>query len=149
MKQHKGKIVEKAIKKSGYQMKALAEKLKIARNTLYGKLKEIELEDALIMRIGGIIHYDFTIDFPHLCDNRDTRVEEEAPSYTSMDYKHPSFIQLQELNRKYLQLLEGYNKLLKILIMLANNNELTGIKKEIEAFLTKEEKEDPLKEDLL
>lgn len=144
MEQHKGKILEEAIKKSGYQMKGLAERLGIARNTLYTKMKEAELDDAFIMKVSSIIHYDFSIDFPHLskCDVSYNNGEEVQGMYKNPGSKNPDFIQLQELNRKYLRLLEGYNKLLKILILLANNNDLMGIKKEITEFLSDEEKED-------
>lgn len=142
MEQHKGKIVEAAIKRSGYQMKSLADKLGIARNTLYTKMKEMELEDSFIEKIGNIIHYDFSIDFPDLNNSARTYAEESQAIYKSAGYKNPDFIQLQELNRKYLKLLEDYNKLLKILILLANSNELIGIKKEITEFLENEEIED-------
>ncbi|WP_339044041.1 helix-turn-helix domain-containing protein [Cardinium endosymbiont of Tipula unca] len=147
MEQHKGKIVEEAIKKSGYQMKALAERLGIARNTLYTKIKEAELDDAFIIKIGSIIHYDFFIDFPHLsnCEiphYNNNNNEEIQGAYRNPGSRNPDFIQLQELNRKYLRLLEDYNKLLKILILLANNNDLMGIKKEITEFLSDEEQDD-------
>ena len=66
MEQHKGKIVEEAIKKSGFRMKALASKLGIARNTLYNKLKEADIKEAFIIQIGKIIHYDFANDFPNI-----------------------------------------------------------------------------------
>ncbi|ROT47305.1 helix-turn-helix domain-containing protein [Candidatus Cardinium hertigii] len=144
MKQHKGKIVEEAIKKSGYQVKALAERLGIARNTLYTRMKEMDLDDSFILKIGKIIHYDFSIDFPALDTSQSSYVEEPQVLYKSAGYRNPDFTQLQELNRKYLKLLEDYNKLLKILILLANSNELMGIKKEIMEFLENEEKQDEI-----
>ena len=147
MIQHKGTIVAEAIKKSGYQMKALAEKLGIARNTLYTKLNEIELEDFFIIKVGNIIHYDFSIDFPHLAHkDKYTHVEEIQGSYKNLNCKNPDLVQLQELNKKYLTLLEDYNKLLKILILLANSNELMGIKKDIMQFLDHEESDEEIKD---
>ncbi|TDG95585.1 helix-turn-helix domain-containing protein [Cardinium endosymbiont of Culicoides punctatus] len=148
MEQHKGKIVEIAIRKSGYQMKALAEKLGIARNTLYTKIREAELDDAFIIKISNIIHYDFSTEFPHLNKydtapnpNPDITTYNELGPYRKPGPTNPDFIQLQELNKKYLILLEDYNNLLKILILLANNNDLVGIKKEITEFLAEEEDE--------
>lgn len=140
MKQHKGKIVEEAIKKSGYQMKALAKKLGIARNTLYTKLKDADLEDIFITRVGNVICYNFSIDFPNLADREAAYMEESSSIYR--EAKSPDYVQLQELTKRYVNLLEDYNNLLKILILLANSNELVGIKKEITEFLEREEKEE-------
>jgi len=142
MKEHKGKIVESAIKKSGYQMKSLAKRLGVARNTLYTKLKEAELDDVFIVKIARIIHYDFSIDFPQLAAQLSlNQVEENDGIYGNNLYRNPDFVELQLLNKKYLKLLEDYNKLLKLLILLANSNELVGIKKEITEFLELDEKE--------
>lgn len=155
---HKGKIIEEAIKETGYQMKAIAKGLGIARNTLYNKLKETELEDSFIIHVSNIIYYDFSKVFPEVYKRVAAKVENnperlylakpgersasgELPYYSS-EYKNPYFLQLQALSGKYLRLMEEYHKLLKILMVLANSNELIGIKKEIMEFLKNEEKED-------
>lgn len=54
----------------------------------------------------------------------------------------PYFIRLEKLNKKYLRLMEDYTKLLKILVVLANNNELEGVKQEIITFIDHQERED-------
>lgn len=153
MEQHKGKIVEEAIKKSGFRMKALAKKLGIARNTLYTRLKEADIKDAFIIEIGKVIHYDFSNDFPGICGKNAKRDNTPFPDYAPKGdgYKYsdesnalikdPHFVQLQALNKKYLRLMEDYNKLLKMLIVLANDNELMGIKQEIMAFIKNEAQE--------
>ena len=155
---HKGKIIEAAIKETGYQMKAVAKGLGIARNTLYNRLKEVELEDSFIINVSNIIHYDFSKVFPEVYERVAAKVENnperlylhksgergasnELPHY-STEYKNPYFLQLQTLSGKYLRLMEDYHKLLKILMLLANNNELIGIKKEIMEFLENEGRED-------
>ncbi|WP_243518512.1 helix-turn-helix domain-containing protein [Candidatus Cardinium sp. cBcalN1] len=148
MEQHKGKIVEEAIKKSGFRMKALANKLGIARNTLYTRLKEADIKDSFILAIGRIIHYDFSNDFPGIDQKNENkyRFNAEAPDYElkennyklssdSAVIKDPYFDKLQALNKKYLNLMEDYNKLLQILILLANDNELIGIKQDIVGFI--------------
>ncbi|WP_419241689.1 helix-turn-helix domain-containing protein [Cardinium endosymbiont of Nabis limbatus] len=159
---HKGKIVEEAIKKTGYQMKAVAKRLGIARNTLYTRLKEAELEDSFIIRVSNIIHYDFSRDFPEVYKRVSAKFENsperlyldksegpgtsnELPHYNAQ-YKNPYFLELQKLNGKYLRLMEDYRKLLKILMLLANSNELPDIKKDIIEFIENEEKEDKGKE---
>lgn len=154
---HKGEIIEKAIKETGYQMKAVAKGLGISRNTLYIKLKKAELEDWFIIHISHIIHYDFSKVFPEVYErvaakitNNPERIypnksvgpgrPDEFPHYDHV-YKNPYFIQLQKLREKYLKLMEDYHKLLKILMLLANNNELVDIKKEIMEFIENEEED--------
>lgn len=154
MEQHKGKIVEAAIKKSGFRMKALANKLGIARNTLYTRLKDAHIKDAFIIEIGKVIHYDFSNDFPGIYKKNVKQDNAEKPDYTPKGdgYKYsdelhammgdPYFVRLQKLNKKYLRLMEDYNKLLKVLMLLANNNELAGITQEIMACIKNEEPAD-------
>lgn len=136
--QHKGEIVETAIKQSGYQVKALARELGISRNTLYLKLRNANLDNSFIARVGQIIHYDFA---PAIEDwspqdgayARDTKMDYHAPIHKHLDY-----VAYQKLHNKYLQLLEDYNSLCKLLVLLANNNDIAGIKKEIAEFLEEE-----------
>lgn len=153
MEQHKGKIVENAIKKSGFRMKALAKKLGIARNTLYTRLKEADIKETFIIEIGKIIHYDFSNDFPGIYERNEPKDNTESRDYDPKEDRHkyfdesavirdPYFLQLQALSKKSLKLMEDYNKLLKILIILANDNELVGIKQEIMAFMKNQEQED-------
>lgn len=154
---HEGKIIEEAIKETGYQMKAVAKGLGITRNTLYKRLKDAELEDSFIIQVSNIIHYDFSKVFPevyekvaakvednpgplYVAKSRERGVSDKLPYY-STEYKNPYFLQLQALTGKYLSLMDDYHKLLKILMVLANSNELIGIKKEIMEFLKNEGKE--------
>ncbi|WP_342265707.1 helix-turn-helix domain-containing protein [Cardinium endosymbiont of Philonthus spinipes] len=153
MEQHKGKIVENAIKKSGFRMKALAGKLGIARNTLYTRLKEADLKESFIIEIGRVIHYDFSSDFPGIYERNAQKDDAKVPRYKLKEDNHQytdefsvllkdtHFNQLQELNKKYLKLMEEYNKLLKALIIMANDAELAGIKQEIMAFVKEQEQE--------
>lgn len=162
IEKHQGKIIEAAIKETGYHMKAVAKGLGIARNTLYKRLKEAVLEDSFIIDVSNIIHYDFSKVFPEVYKSVAAKVENnperlyldrsgergasnELPHYNT-EYKNPYFLQLQTLNGKYLRLMEEYHKLLKILMFLANSNDLIGTKKEIMEFLENEEKGDLGKE---
>lgn len=154
MQQHKGKIVEDAIKRSGFRMKALAKNLGIARNTLYTRLKEADIKEGFIIEIGKIIHYDFTHDFPDIYEKNKNINNHSSPHYKTKEsgsklihessniIKDPDFIKLEALNKKYLKLMEDYNKLLKILILLANNNEVMDIKQDIVAFIKNEEQKE-------
>ena len=136
--QHKGEIVEAAIKQSGYQVKALARELGIARNTLYLKLKNANLDNGFIARIGEIIHYDFASAIEDWSPQDSAYAKDAVMDYRAPTYKHLDYVAYQKLNNKYLQLLEDYTKLCKLLVLLANNNDIAGIKKEIAEFLEEE-----------
>lgn len=125
MNKHRGEIVEEAIRKSGFSLKKLAERLKISRNTLYNRFKEPALSYEFITAVGSIIHYNFEIDFPEL-EEETNRVGERPVSYVERNT-----VELLKLEKKYTNLLERYNELLSILVKVANTNELETLRKEI------------------
>jgi len=129
MKKHRGEIVEDAIRKSGFSLKKLSERLGISRNTLYNRFKEPELSYGFIRAVGNIIHYNFEIDFAELHEEAN-ELSEGPVSYMDRDA-----VELLSLEKKYTALLERYNKLLGILVRLANTNELQTLRKEILRFL--------------
>ncbi|UWW97439.1 MAG: hypothetical protein NMK33_02655 [Candidatus Cardinium sp.] len=153
MEQHKGKIVEAAIKKSGFRMKILAKKLGIARNTLYIRLKEADVKDSFIIEVGKIIHYDFSNDFPDIYRKNEVQDHIEPPDYkfkgnvarlideSNALIRDSNLVKLEALNKKYLRLMEDYNKLLKVLILLANDNDVMNIKQDIIQFLKSDAQE--------
>jgi len=122
MRQHRGEILEAVIRRSGYSIKALAERLGISRNTIYNKFKEHDLSYDFIVRVGNIIHYDFTHDYP------------EIKTIVSTDKAHHP-AELWRLEQKYTRLLERYNKLLGFLVKTANDYHLEKLKREIDKFL--------------
>lgn len=129
MKQHRGSIVEDAVRQSGFSLKKLAERLKISRNTLYNRFKEPQLSYDFILAVGSIIHYDFLADLPELPAIAN-ELEEQSISYLSS-----SRTEIIKLERKYVCLLERYNKLLSILVKLSHIDELHTIRQEILKFL--------------
>ena len=131
MKKHRGEIVEDVIRKSGFSLKKLSERLGISRNTLYNRFREAELSYRFIRAVGNIIHYNFEIDFAELHEETN-EISERPLSYIDRDA-----VELLSLEKKYTDLLERYNKLLGILVRLANTNELQTLRKEILRFLEK------------
>jgi DNA-binding Lrp family transcriptional regulator len=129
MKKHRGEIVEDVIRKSGFSLKKLSERLGISRNTLYNRFKEPELSYGFIRAVGNIIHYNFEADFAELHE------EAHAISEGPVSYMDRDAVELLRLEKKYTVLLERYNKLLGILVKLANTNELQTLRKEILQFL--------------
>ncbi|MHB9147168.1 MAG: helix-turn-helix domain-containing protein [Candidatus Amoebophilus sp.] len=131
---HRGHIVEKIVRKSGYSLTKLAEKLGISRNTLYNRFDNANLGYRFIMDVGNIIHYDFTLDFPEI------KKESSLISDYSMAVpkREDRAADLWRIEGKYTHLLEKYTKLLGILVKIANENELHTLKKEIVNLLEKE-----------
>ena len=122
MRQHRGEILESVIRRSGYSIKALAERLDVSRNTIYNKFREHDLSYDFMVKVGDIIHYDFTVDCP------------EIKTTVSLD-KDQHAVELWRLEKKYTRLLERYNRLLSFLIKIANDYHLARLKKDIDKFL--------------
>lgn len=131
--QGKGKIVQKIVKKSGHKLVAISKRLGMSRATLYKRFKEGKLTDRFLFALGEIIGYDFTEAFPNLKNSIHYRPAEKEPQ----EYHKGSPPQLDQIQKKYAQTLESYNKLLKFLVRLVNDNELHTIKEEIADFIKK------------
>ena len=125
---HKGHIVERVVRKSGYSITGLAKRLGISRNTLYNRFDNPNLGYRFIIEVSNIIHYDFTLDFPEIKEEAEISGESPVPS---IDRGAAELLKMEE---KYINLLERFSKLLGILVKLANQNELHTLKKEIVEF---------------
>lgn len=115
---HRGKIVERIVRKSGYSITKLAERLGISRNTLYNRFAAPQLKYRFIIEIGAIIHYDFTFDFPEIKD----RPEWSNAKAPFVPYEANKAAELWRMEGKYSHLLEKYDKLLTIVMKLADEN---------------------------
>ena len=129
MREHRGEIVEDAVRKSGFSLKKLSERLGISRNTLYNRFGDPELSYEFIRTVGNIIHYNFSIDFAELKEEVDEMGE------GSINYADRDTAELLKLEKKYTGLLERYNKLLGVLARCAHTNELQTLRKEVIKFL--------------
>lgn len=127
---HRGEIIRDAIKSSGVAIGVVAEKLGVSRKTLYNKFKEASIPYSFILRLGEVIHYDFSQDFPNLSknvkkdvkppvqtttgnlllpfDGNNVAPQEESKPNNVKDYQDELVI----LQRKYITLLEKFNELL-------------------------------------
>jgi predicted transcriptional regulator len=122
MRQHRGEILESVIRKSGYSLKSLAEKLGVSRNTIYNKFKEHDLSYDFIVRVGELIHYDFTFEYPEI----KTKVLTDVNRHVA---------ELWWLEKKYIRLLEHYNQLMGFLLRMANDYHLEILKKDVDKFI--------------
>ena len=123
---HRGEILEKTLRKSGYSFTKLAGKLGISRNTLYKRFENANLSYHFIMEVGKIIYYDFTLEFPEMKEGAD-----------GLASQSPIF----KIQAKYTRLLENYNELLAMITRMANQHGFYKIKQEIVKLIDTEKEE--------
>ena len=133
---HKGEIVDIAVRRSGYSLTKVAQRLRISRGTLYKRFTERDLSDEFILQVGKAINYDFSIDFPELED--DKRVMESLKKRKVNSEVIISTRSLIKLEKKYKKLLDAYHKLVIFLIKIGEENNLQELKEELAEFLKDE-----------
>ena len=108
--QHKGKILEKAVRESGMPLTKLTQRLKKSRRWIYNSFENSNVSIDYILEIGKIIHYDFSEDIIVLKKYRNMAstgnyelIRESQEEGTSSDF----------WKNKYVSLLEKYNLLLE------------------------------------
>ena len=124
---HRGEMMKEAIKASGVAVGVVAEKLGISRKTLYNKFKESSIPYSFILKLGEVIHHDFSQEFPHLGKTvKKEAPKPQAPAPNSLllpfdgepqEPYRPNNMreceqELVKLQRKYIALLENFNELL-------------------------------------
>ncbi|MBC5992644.1 helix-turn-helix domain-containing protein [Pontibacter cellulosilyticus] len=124
---HRGEIIREAIKASGVAVGVVADKLGISRKTLYNKFKESSIPFSFILKLGEVIHHDFSQEFPHL--SKSVKKEPALPQMPASTNLLLPFdgepagtpkpnnmkeceAELVALQRKYIALLEKFNELL-------------------------------------
>jgi len=118
---HRGEIVEKVVRKSGYSLTKLADKLEISRNTLYNRFQNANLSYRFIREVGRVLHYDFSAHFPEMSK------EGYAEGNKNND--------LIRIEIKYSNLLEKHIKLLELLVKVANEAENHSLKQELNKLI--------------
>ena len=106
---HKGEIIKEAIEESGVKKSRIAHEMGISRGTLYNIFERMDVDNDTILKIGAIIHYDFTEKFPKLKNNKTEEPHEGYHSQVVAELKD----EVDLWKGKYTSLLEEYNKLLK------------------------------------
>lgn len=102
--QHKGEIVEKAVRDSGMPLTKLSAKMHKSRRWMYNAFENENLSIDYILEIGKIIHYDFSEDLKDL-----KKFKESADTFGINSNSSDS----DYWKNKYLNLLEKHNKLLE------------------------------------
>lgn len=108
--QHKGEIIEKAIRQSGYSITKLAKKLGKSARWMYYMFESSNVSIDHILEIGEILHHDFSNEIKELKKYKVlNEIQAIKDSETSYKSKHE---ELEYWKNKYLALLEKHNQLL-------------------------------------
>jgi predicted transcriptional regulator len=105
--QHKGEIVEKAVRESGYSITKLAARLGKSRRWVYDAFQNRNLSIDVILEIGKVIFYDFSNDLLEL-----KRFKVNAQDSAQFTYQVDEN-SVEYWKNKYLDLLEKYNRMLE------------------------------------
>lgn len=108
--QHKGEIVEKAVRDSGYSITKLAKRMGKSRRWVYQIFESSNVSIDYILEIGKIVHHDFSKDIKELktySASMANQIMNEPPQRFSSDKEESEF-----WKNKYLLILEKYNDLL-------------------------------------
>ncbi len=108
--QHKGEIIEKAVRSSGYSITKLADSLGRSRRWIYQIFESPNVPIDYILDIGRIIHHDFSDEVRELKVYRiktSTDNFQESPQNSLSDRN-----EVEYWKNKYLTVLENYNELL-------------------------------------
>jgi hypothetical protein len=106
--QHRGEIVERAVRQSGMPLTQLTKKLGKSRRWIYTAFENPVLSIEVILEIGKVIHHDFSNDINELKNYRQLTTEAIELHYTAFDENTVEY-----WKNKYLILLEKYNTLLE------------------------------------
>ena len=108
--QHKGEIIEKAVRESGHSITKLAQKMGKSRRWVYQIFDSSIVPIDYIMEIGKIIHHDFTDDIKG--------IKLYSGAINPMPFEDPSLSkkgkpdEVEYWKEKYMVLLEKYTDLL-------------------------------------
>lgn len=109
--QHKGEILEKAVRDSGMPLTKLTKKLSRSRRWIYNAFENPNVSIEYILEIGKIIHHDFTDDISELKKYRTMTSEVLTEEKTQKERNCEDSTEFWK--NKYLGILEKYNILLE------------------------------------
>lgn len=104
--QHRGKIVEQAVRRSGYSLTKLTQRLGKSRRWIYHAFENPILSIDVVLEISKVIHYDFSDEIIML--KRYNSGVKEPISKPYIETETADF-----WKNKYFVLLEKYNELLE------------------------------------
>ena len=104
--EHRGEIIEQAVRKSGMSLVTISKKMGKSRRWLYLQFENPLVSLDVVLQIGKIIHYDFAQEIKEF---NPTRMSLEEPLVGFKNEENSA----EYWKNKYLKLLEDYSALLK------------------------------------
>jgi len=105
---HRGEIVEKAVRESGFSLTKLAQRMGKSRKWLYDAFENPNFSIEFVLEIGKIIHHDFRLDFRFELPPEDWSITEEPQgvylsSRDEIAYWKDKYIQVLEENKRLME----------------------------------------------
>ena len=108
--QHKGEIIEKAVRESGFSITRLAERMGKSRRWVYQIFESQIVPVDYVLAIGKIIHHDFTEEIEELKIYK-LNVAKQITNDRQQAFGNDKD-EVEYWKNKYLSVLEKYNELL-------------------------------------
>jgi len=106
--QHKGELIEKAVRESGYSITRLAKKMGKSRRWVYQIFEKPNVPLDYVLELGKVLHHDFSKEIKGLKEYK------QGSTLQKWDDPEGEFFTDQEKaeywKNKYLMLLEKYNE---------------------------------------
>lgn len=105
---NKGEIVELVIRRNNLSISELSRRLHVSRRSVYNWFDQTDLSLDVICKIGEVLDYDFSPDFPDLFNRKKLKSidmhpeQQEETQQNSVNY----------WRNKYINLLEKHNEIL-------------------------------------
>lgn len=114
MNHHHGQIIERVIRRNGHSISELARLANVNRRSVYNWFNQKSLKPEIIFRIGCVINYDFSVDFPDLF-SKDDFIKQSIP-FTAIATTGTDLVDADYWKNKYIDLLERYNRMLLMVV---------------------------------
>ena len=100
---NKGEIVELVIRRNNLSISELSRRLHVSRRSVYNWFEQKDLSIDIICKVGDVLDYDFSSDFPDLFTRRKSRIISQMdqdftlePQQNSVNYWRNKYINLLE-----------------------------------------------------
>lgn len=111
MDSNAGQIVERVVRRNKVSISELARRMQVNRRSVYNWFDQKTLKIDIICKIGHVLNYDFSVDFPEAFGERGiSSMEKVVDSTDENEHKQPNSVHYWMV--KYISLLEKYNELL-------------------------------------
>lgn len=107
MEIHHGQTIERIIRRNGYSITELARLTNVNRRSVYNWFNQRYLKPEIIRRIGTVLNYDFSSEFPTLFSKEGNGKQHASFLKNSVEETANNY-----WKDKYIEVLEKYNELL-------------------------------------